>query len=87
MNGWEEGLEICMAFFASSDIVYDLRPMLSELPPILPFWFYRPRGGLACLGGFFPEVTFYFFTLIFLVIFCGLGFGGLLLSFEMIEGM
>ena len=26
-------------------------------------------------------------TLIFLVIFCGLGFGGLLLSFEMIEGM
>lgn len=43
--------------------------MLSELPPILPFWFCRPSGGLACLGGFFPEVIFYFFTLIFFVIF------------------
>ena len=62
-------MEICMWFFASSDIVCDLRPMLSELPPILPFWFCRPSGGLACLGGFFPEVIFYFLILIFLVIF------------------
>ena len=69
-------------------MVYDLRPMLSELPPILPLCtFCRPSGGLACLGGFFPEVIFYFFTLIFLVIFWGLGLGGLFPPFEMIDGM
>ena len=47
----------------------------------------RPRGGLAYRGGFLPEMTFFFFILIFLVILTGLDLGGELPPFEIIDGM
>ena len=58
-----------MAFFASSDIVCDLRFILLSLAKLIAGRRCLPSGGLPCLGGFLLDDGFFFLIRMVFVIF------------------